>query len=72
MFKKQKGGYLWDIDGNRFIDYRLAFGPIILGHAYQDVDAKVHEEIDKGVLIRHDQRIGSESHGKNHRHVSGD
>jgi glutamate-1-semialdehyde 2,1-aminomutase len=49
--QKAKGGYLWDIDGNRFIDYRLAFGPIILGHAYPDVDAKVHEEIDKGVLF---------------------
>ncbi len=48
---KAKGGYLWDLDGNRFIDYRMAFGPIILGHAYADVDAKVHEEIDKGVLF---------------------
>ena len=49
--KKGKGAYLWDVDGNRFIDYRLAFGPIILGHAYEEVDAKVHEEIDKGVLF---------------------
>jgi glutamate-1-semialdehyde 2,1-aminomutase len=49
--QKGKGGYLWDIDGNRYIDYRLAFGPIILGHAYQEVDAKVHKEIDKGVLF---------------------
>jgi glutamate-1-semialdehyde 2,1-aminomutase len=49
--QKAKGGYLWDVDGNRFIDYRLAFGPIILGHAYEEVDAKVHEEIDKGVLF---------------------
>ncbi|OGO59628.1 MAG: hypothetical protein A2029_11100 [Chloroflexi bacterium RBG_19FT_COMBO_47_9] len=45
-----KGGYLWDVDGNRYIDYRLAFGPIILGHAYDDVNAKVHEEIDRAVL----------------------
>jgi glutamate-1-semialdehyde 2,1-aminomutase len=45
-----KGAYLWDVDGNRYIDYRLAFGPIILGHAYDEVNAKVHEEIDKAVL----------------------
>ena len=45
------GGYLWDVDGNRYIDYRLAFGPIILGHAYPEVDAKVHAEIDQGVLF---------------------
>ena len=48
---KAKGGHLWDVDGNRYIDYRLAFGPIILGHAYDEVDAKVHQEIDQGVLF---------------------
>jgi glutamate-1-semialdehyde 2,1-aminomutase len=48
--QKAKGAYLWDADGNRYIDYRMAFGPIILGHAYDEVNAKVHEEIDKGVL----------------------
>lgn len=48
---KAKGSRLWDADGNSYIDYRLAFGPIILGHAYPEIDAKVHEEIDKGVLF---------------------
>ena len=48
---KAKDGYLWDVDGNRFIDYRMAFGPIILGHAYSEVDAMVHREIDQGVLF---------------------
>ncbi len=48
---KAKGGYLWDVDGRRFTDYRLAFGPIILGHAYDEVDAKVIEEVKKGVLF---------------------
>ena len=47
---KAKGAYLWDVDGKRYIDYRLAFGPIILGHAYDEVNAKVHEEIDYSVL----------------------
>lgn len=47
---KAKGAYLWDADGNRFIDYRLAFGPIILGHAYDEVDAIVKREIDNGLL----------------------
>jgi glutamate-1-semialdehyde 2,1-aminomutase len=47
---KAKGGYLWDVDGNRYIDYRLAFGPIILGHAYDDVNGFVHKEIDEAVL----------------------
>ncbi|MEW6367082.1 MAG: guanitoxin biosynthesis PLP-dependent transaminase GntE [Acidobacteriota bacterium] len=48
--KKAKGAYLWDADGNRYIDYRLAFGPIILGHADDEVNAKVKEEIDNGSM----------------------
>lgn len=49
--QKAQGAYLWDVDGNRYLDYRLAFGPVILGHAYPEVDRKVHEEVDKGVLF---------------------
>jgi len=48
--ERAKGAYLWDVDGNRYIDYRLAFGPIIIGHADDEVNAIVHEEIDKGIL----------------------
>ncbi|MEW5939297.1 MAG: guanitoxin biosynthesis PLP-dependent transaminase GntE [Chloroflexota bacterium] len=48
---KAKGAYLWDADGKKYIDYRLAFGPIILGHAYEEVDAKVIEEIRRGILF---------------------
>jgi glutamate-1-semialdehyde 2,1-aminomutase len=47
---KAKNGYLWDVDGNKYIDYRLAFGPIILGHAYDAVNAKVREEIEYGTM----------------------
>jgi glutamate-1-semialdehyde 2,1-aminomutase len=47
---KAKNGYLWDVDGNKYIDYRLAFGPIILGHAYDVVNAKVREEIEYGTM----------------------
>ncbi len=45
-----KGAYLWDVNGKKYIDYRLAFGPIILGHADEEVNARVHEEIDRAVL----------------------
>jgi glutamate-1-semialdehyde 2,1-aminomutase len=47
---KAKGAYLWDVDGKKYIDYRLAFGPIILGHSFNEVDQKVTEEIQKGIL----------------------
>ena len=48
--EKAKGAYLWDVDGKRYIDYRLAFGPIILGHSYDAVDGRVIEEIQRGTL----------------------
>jgi glutamate-1-semialdehyde 2,1-aminomutase len=46
-----KGAHLWDVDGRRYIDYRLAFGPIILGHAFDEVDNAVVEELKRGVLF---------------------
>jgi glutamate-1-semialdehyde 2,1-aminomutase len=46
-----KGAYLWDVDGRRYIDYRLAFGPVILGHAYDEVDAQVIAELQRGSLF---------------------
>jgi len=49
--KRAKGSHLWDVGGNEFIDYRLAFGPIILGHAFDAVDQKVIEEVRNGVLF---------------------
>jgi glutamate-1-semialdehyde 2,1-aminomutase len=46
------GAYVWDVDDNRFIDYRLGFGPIILGHAHPEVNRRVAEAIQNGVLFR--------------------
>lgn len=36
--QKAQGSYLWDLDGNRFIDYMCAYGPNILGYNDPDVD----------------------------------
>jgi glutamate-1-semialdehyde 2,1-aminomutase len=37
FMKKAKGAYLFDEDGNRYIDYINSWGPMIMGHAYQPV-----------------------------------
>jgi len=42
------GGRLWDIDGNEYIDYRLGYGPCILGYADQRVDEAARAGIDVG------------------------
>ncbi len=43
-----KGAHLWDVDGNRYIDYRLGFGPAILGHSDDRVDDAVCQAIHRG------------------------
>ena len=43
-----KGGRVWDIDGNEYIDYRLAYGPIILGYADERVDEAARKGMDVG------------------------
>jgi glutamate-1-semialdehyde 2,1-aminomutase len=45
------GPYVWDPDGNRYIDYRLAFGPVILGHADPRVTEAVAEALKDGNLF---------------------
>src|SRR6476620_11780413 len=37
FMKKAKGSYLYDADGNQYIDYIASWGPLILGHAYAPV-----------------------------------
>lgn len=45
---KAKGAYLYDADGNRFIDYIASWGPLILGHAYEPVVAAIKEKVTDG------------------------
>src|SRR4051812_2595455 len=45
------GSRIWDADDNRYIDYRLGFGPIILGHAHPEVTRKVCEAMQNGTLF---------------------
>ncbi|MDH3428402.1 MAG: aminotransferase class III-fold pyridoxal phosphate-dependent enzyme [Gammaproteobacteria bacterium] len=43
-----KGARIWDIDGNEYIDYRLAYGPVILGYADPRVDEAARKGMDVG------------------------
>ncbi len=53
VVSRAKGAYVYDVDGNRYIDYRLAFGPIILGHADPRVNQRIVEQLEQGVLYAH-------------------
>ncbi|MDO8706519.1 MAG: glutamate-1-semialdehyde 2,1-aminomutase [Sulfuricaulis sp.] len=43
------GAYLWDADGNRYIDYVGSWGPMILGHAHPKVIAAVKQAVERGL-----------------------
>jgi glutamate-1-semialdehyde 2,1-aminomutase len=53
VVKRGEGAYIWDMDDNRYIDYRLAFGPIILGHADPRVNKRVIEAIAGSTIYAH-------------------
>ncbi|WP_444683975.1 glutamate-1-semialdehyde 2,1-aminomutase [Alkalicoccus luteus] len=47
-FEKGKGSRLWDVDGNEYIDYVLSWGPLVHGHADDQVIDAVKDMADKG------------------------
>ena len=48
VFDRVKGAYIWDVDGNQYIDYVGTWGPAICGHAHPDVIKAVQEAAEKG------------------------
>ena len=49
FFREAKGAYLWDVDGNKYIDYIGSWGPAILGHAHPEVVKAVQDRAAKGM-----------------------
>lgn len=49
FFSEGRGAYLWDADGNKFIDYVGSWGPAILGHAHPEVVRVVQDRAAKGM-----------------------
>ena len=47
-FVRGKGAYVWDADGNQYIDYHAGFAPYLLGHQDPDVEAAVRKSQDDG------------------------
>ncbi|NQX48833.1 glutamate-1-semialdehyde 2,1-aminomutase [Paenibacillus tritici] len=51
VFMKRAGGSrFWDEDGNEYIDYLAAYGPIITGHAHPHITAAITEAAQNGLL----------------------
>ncbi len=50
FMEKAKGAYFWDVDGNKYIDYLAAYGPIITGHAHPHITKAITNAAENGVL----------------------
>ncbi len=48
FIERGEGPYLYDVDGNRYIDYLLSWGPLILGHAHPEVVTAVQQAAERG------------------------
>lgn len=48
VFDRVQGAYVWDVDGNRYIDYVGSWGPAICGHAHPEVLKALHDVLEKG------------------------
>jgi glutamate-1-semialdehyde 2,1-aminomutase len=51
IITRGEGAYIWDADGRSYIDYRLGFGPIILGHAHPTVVKRVQQVISNSTIF---------------------
>lgn len=58
FMEKGQGAYIWDADGNRFIDFCCSWGPLILGHAHPRVEERIIEAVRNGTTFGTPHPIG--------------
>jgi glutamate-1-semialdehyde 2,1-aminomutase len=46
-----KNAHVWDVDGNEFIDYNMAIGPVSLGYGYERVDKAIQKQLKDGITF---------------------
>ena len=51
FFERGAGAYVFDVDGNRYIDYIGSWGPLILGHAHPDILAAIEAAARRGTTF---------------------
>jgi glutamate-1-semialdehyde 2,1-aminomutase len=48
VIRSGRGGRVWDVTGNEYVDYLLGSGPMLVGHAHPEVNAAVAEQLERG------------------------
>lgn len=70
FFDRAKGGKVWDVDGNEYLDFLCAYGPIIVGHCEEEIDNAVIEQIrTKGFCFSLTQEIQNKLVRKLQEHI---
>ena len=60
FIERGAGAYIWDADGNRYIDYVLSWGPLTLGHAHPQVVSALQDAVTRGTSYGAPTAIESE------------
>lgn len=55
--EKANGAYFWDVDGNKYIDYLAAYGPIITGHAHPHITEAIKKQQRTVYCMEHRQNM---------------
>ena len=61
VFERGEGPYLYDVDGNRLIDYYAGMGPMVLGHNPESVLSAVKKQLETGILFAGQTEIEQEA-----------
>ena len=51
FFQRAKGAYMYDADDNRYIDYVLSWGPMLLGHGHETVLQSIRDQLDRAMTF---------------------
>jgi glutamate-1-semialdehyde aminotransferase len=49
--RRGRGSHVWDVDGNEYIDYNMAIGPLSLGYCYERVDEAIRKQLADGITF---------------------
>ncbi len=60
FIERGQGAYVWDADGNRYIDYVLSWGPLVMGHAHPQVVAALQDTLARGTSYGAPTRLENE------------
>jgi glutamate-1-semialdehyde 2,1-aminomutase len=60
-FERGEGPYLWDVDGNRYVDFVLGYGPLIFGHAPPLIVEAIARQAGRGTMFGAQHRLEVEA-----------